>query len=226
MRIVIADDDPLTAQQLAHHCRKLAPDSEVLLVGDGTAAIGSLRWGGTALLLLDLDMPGMDGRALLEAEKPNCPVVIVTGDPAFALEAFQFDVRDYLIKPVSFERFKQAWNKIFAQGPMPPGTRSSDRVFVRSGSEIVQVDLSDVLFVRSESNHVVFVQRNGEVSSLMNMKDLEKKLPSNFVRVHRSYLVNLAHVVKLDTQDLLVGGELIPVSATYRQQLMARLDLL
>lgn len=225
MRILIADDDPLSADLLKAHCAKLDPAAEVVHVGDGSEAMAALRAGQWDLLLLDLNMPKVDGPTLLEGIGERVPVIIVTGDPAFALEAYRYHVRDYLVKPVTFERFASAWRALERTAPVTKAT-AGHSVFVRSGNDIVQVDLEEVRFVKSESNYVRYVLDGKEVVSLMNMKDLELKLPKSFVRVHRSYIVNLRHIEKLDTSDIKVGRELIPVSETYRPELLKRLELL
>ena len=97
---------------------------------------------------------------------------------------------------------------------------------MREGSDIVRLDLRDVRYVKSESNYVRFHLDGRSITSLMNLKDLEQKLPASFVRVHRSYIVNLMHVEKLDSMDIKIGRDLIPVSESYRSELIERLDLL
>ncbi|QQR85502.1 MAG: response regulator transcription factor [Flavobacteriales bacterium] len=225
MRILIADDDPLSADLLKAHCAKLDPTGATVHVNDGAEAMAQLRAGHWDLLLLDLNMPKVDGPTLLEGIGERVPVIIVTGDPAFALEAYKFHVRDYLVKPVTFERFASAWRALERTAPAAPAT-AGNSVFVRSGNDIVQVDLDEVRYVKSESNYVRYVLDGKEVVSLMNMKDLDMKLPKSFVRVHRSFIVNLRHIEKLDTSDIKVGRELIPVSETYRPQLLKQLELL
>lgn len=229
MRILIADDDPLSADLLLAHCGKLDPGGTVVLAADGAEAFQLVKSKAWDLLLLDLDMPKMDGPTLLEAIGDRVPTVIVTGNPAFALDAFRFHVLDYLVKPVTFERFAQAWRVVTATTRSVEGTKedsASSSVFVRSGNDIVQLDLDQVRYIKSESNYVRFVLEGKDVQSLLNMKDLELKLSSNFVRVHRSYIVNLRHIEKLDTSDIKIGRELIPVSETYRPDLLKRLEVL
>ncbi|MBL7964865.1 MAG: response regulator transcription factor [Flavobacteriales bacterium] len=225
MRILIADDDPLSAGLLQHHLGKVAPTAQLTHVTDGLAAQEMLRSSSFDLLFLDLQMPGMDGRELLALGGVLPPVIIVTGDPDFALGAYAYDVVDYLVKPVTFERFALAWRKAAERKAAAPA-RVPGSVFVRAGSDIVRIALGEVRYVKSESNYVRFVLDGREVTSLMNMKDLERKLPPTFVRVHRSYFVNLRHVEKLDAQDVKIGRDLIPVSDTYRPELLKRLDLL
>ena len=225
MRILIADDDPLSADLLRAHCLRIDPATEVVHALHGAQTQNLIRSGRWDLLLLDLNMPKVDGRTLLETIGERLPVIIVTGDPAFALDAYRFHVHDYLVKPVTFERFASAWRALDRKAPKPSGG-ANNIVFVRSGSDIVQVDLDEVRYVKSESNYVRFVLDGRDVLSLMNMKDLGGKLPGAFVRVHRSYFVNLRHVEKLDTNDIKVGRDLIPVSETYRQSLIAQLALL
>ena len=226
VRILIVDDDPLTADLLEHHCLKVEPKALVERATDGKAAAAAVRDRSADLVLLDLDLPGMNGREVLEAIDPDQPVVIITGDPTFALEAFRFNVVDYLVKPVSFERFARAWRKANDKRSRGVKQGEPERVFIRTGSDIVQLDLSQVRYIKSESNYVRFALDDREMTSLLNMKDLERKLPDRFVRVHRSYIVNLAHVEKLNSTDVKIGRDLIPVSETYRNELIKRLDLL
>lgn len=225
MRILIADDDPLAGDLIAHHCRKLDPRALVEVVADGQAALQRVTNDGFDLLILDLEMPGMDGREVLGAIGHDLPVIIVTGDRDFAVDAFRYNVVDYLVKPVAFDRFAQAWRKT-GGGKAHAGIPARSIVFVREGSDIVRVDLEEVRYIKSESNYVRFHLDGRDVSSLMNMKDLEHKLPAGLVRVHRSYFVNLRHVERLDSNDVKIGRDLIPVSETYREELIKRLDLL
>lgn len=227
MRILIADDDPLSSDLLAHHTRKLDPGAVVEVVDNGVGALARTHAERFDLLVLDLHMPGTDGREVLDVIAGTLPVIIVTGDRDFAVEAFRYDVVDYLMKPVAFDRFAQAWRKLGPPGGVPTtAPPQKDIVFVRDGTDIVRLDLREVRFIKSESNYVRFHLANRGVGSLMNMKDLEHKLPAAFVRVHRSYIVNLLHIDKLDSLDIKIGGELIPVSDGYRSELIKRLDLL
>ena len=227
MHVLIADDDVLTSDLVATHVKKLEPAAEITVVGNGAEALHALRDGSHALLVLDLHMPGIGGREVLEAIGPALPVIVVTGDRDFAVEAFRYNVIDYLVKPVSFERFAQAWRKLGPRGGQPIATGApKDLVFVRAGNEIVRLDLREVRYIKSDSNYVRFHLKEREVESLMNLKDLEHKLPPGFVRVHRSYIVNLLHIEKLDSMDIKIGSELIPVSDSYRAELIKRLDLL
>lgn len=222
MRVLIADDDVLVTDQLVHFAEKLGATA-VTVVHSGTDALAALRKGGFDLLTLDVHMPGLTGPELLAAMGPSLPVIIVSGDRAFGAESYRYNVVDYLLKPVDLAAFARAWNKVAERGTTPPWDST---VFVRAGNDIVRLDLNEVRFIRSESNYVRFVLPDREVTSLMNLKDLERKLPAAFVRVHRSYIVNLRHVDKLDSQDIKIGPTLVPVSDSYREELLRRLALL
>jgi DNA-binding LytR/AlgR family response regulator len=222
MRVLIADDDVLVTDQLRHFAEKLGATA-VTVVHSGTDALAALRKGGFDLLTLDVHMPGLTGPELLAAVGPSLPVIIVSGDRAFAVEGYRYNVVDYLVKPVDLAAFARAWNKAQERGSPP---LAANTVFVRVGNDIVRLDLDEVRFIRSDSNYVRFVLADREVTSLMNLKDLERKLPPDFVRVHRSYIVNLRHVDKLDSQDIKIGRELVPVSDSYREELLRRLALL
>jgi DNA-binding LytR/AlgR family response regulator len=228
MRILIADDDPLSTDLLARHVHKLDPDAVVEAASSGIEAMERLKRGRPDLLMLDLNMPGMDGRDLLGVVGASVPVIITSGDRDFAAEAFRHEVVDYLVKPVLFERFAQAWRKfVLAHAAGADGQLEAQAiVFVREGTDMVRLDLREVRCIKSESNYVRFVLEGRSVTSLMNLKDLEVRLPPSFVRVHRSYIVNLRHVERLDTLDVKIGADLIPVSDGYRAELIKRLDLL
>lgn len=222
MRLLIADDDPLVSDQLLHFARKLGADAQV--VPDGARALAALKSEPPDAVVLDLHMPGLSGPELLASIGDRVPAIIVSGDASFAVESYRFRVLDYLLKPVSFDAFARALRKIEAAGPSMNG--NDHVVFVRSGTEIARVDLREVRFIKSESNYVRFNLADKEVMTLMNMRDLERKLPPSFVRVHRSFIVNLDHVDRLDSNDIKVGRAPVPVSDSYREELLGRLRLL
>ncbi|MBP7514195.1 MAG: response regulator transcription factor [Flavobacteriales bacterium] len=222
MRLLIADDDPLIADQLLHFATKLGAEAKV--VPDGAQALAALKSDPPDAVVLDLHMPGLSGPELLASIGDRVPAIIVSGDSSFALESYRFRVLDYLLKPVTFDAFARALRKLDA--PAPSANGNDHVVFVRSGTEIARVDLREVRFMKSESNYVRFTFADKEITTLMNMRDLERKLPSSFVRVHRSFIVNLDHVDRLDSNDIKVGRALVPVSDSYREELLSRLRLL
>ena len=222
MRLLIADDDPLVTDQLAHFAEKLGA-TEVRVVHSGSEALAALRKGGYDLLITDVHMPGLSGPELLAALGSALPVIIVSGDRDFAVESYRYNVVDYLLKPVDLAAFAGAWNKV-AERAAP--SLNSTAVFVRVGAEIARIDLDEVRYIKSDSNYVRFMLADKEVISLMNLKDLERKLPAGFIRVHRSYIVHLRHIEKLDSQDIKIGRALVPVSDSYREELLKRLALL
>ena len=222
MRLLIADDDPLIADQLLHFATKLGAEAKV--VPDGAQALAALKSDPLDAVVLDLHMPGLSGPELLASIGDRVPAIIVSGDSSFALESYRFRVLDYLLKPVTFDAFARALRKLDA--PAPSANGNDHVVFVRSGTEIARVDLREVRFMKSESNYVRFTFADKEITTLMNMRDLERKLPSSFVRVHRSFIVNLDHVDRLDSNDIKVGRALVPVSDSYREELLSRLRLL
>lgn len=222
MRLLIAEDDVLFAEQLVHFATKLG--HEPVIASDGHTALAAMREGSFDALVLDLHMPGLSGPELLAAMEHPVPTIIVSGDASFAVESYRFHVVDYLLKPVGFDAFAQALRKVRPTREVRPA--SDQVVFIRTGSDIARVDLREVRFIKSESNYVRFVLADKEITSLMNLKDLELKLPANFVRAHRSFIVNLDHVERLDSNDIKVGGALVPVSDSYREELLGRLNLL
>ncbi len=224
MDLLIADDDALITDQLKHFAGKLGV-ANVRVTSDGVEALAAIKQQKPDALILDLRMPGMSGPELLAAIGDEVPVIICTGDRDFAVESYRFHVVDYIMKPVTFDAFARAMRKIEERSANMGGATST--VFVRTGSDIARIDLREVRYVKSDSNYVRFVLADDkEIASLMNMKDLEAKLPASFVRTHRSYIVNLDHVEKLDSMDIKIGRALVPVSDSYRAEVLGRLNLL
>ena len=227
MKYLVADDDPLVCEQVESFLTRLADTEYCLKAGDGLAALQLLSAGGIDAAFLDLHMPGLDGVSLLRALPRGLPVVIVSASAEFGAGSYEFDVADYVLKPLAFPRFVQAVEKIRAKmaqrEPAVERRGDSREIFVKDGTKLVRIALDGVLFVKAEANYVEFVSESGTVMILMSMKRLEEMLPAEFLRVHRSYIVNRQHIARVEDGAVHVGKHHIPVSETYRDELRRKL---
>ncbi len=229
MHLLIIDDDIIIREQLAHYTRKAQPSATISQADNGLEALKLMQEVDFDMIVLDIDMPEMRGDKLLETLRPDCPIVVVTSDSDFAVQSYNYNVVDYLLKPVEFERFFQALRK--ARQAMPSSApaesgQAPDHIFVKDGRGLSKVELANVLYIEAASNYVSFVSPTGSTMSLLSMKKLAEELPSNFVRIHRSYIVNINGIDKVDGADVHIGGKQLPLSPSYRDELLRRLRLL
>lgn len=226
MRCLIVDDDPLLSDLLEHFVSKVDFLGSVSVCHSALEALSLLRNEQYDLLFLDIEMPEMSGMDLLRALDTDFLVIMVTSHPDFALESYRYTVVDYLVKPLEFPRFFQAVSKARR---LYKSSDSSDKVlevFVKEGRDLVKVDLRSVYYIEAASNYVSFVCEEERRMTHSSMKTLEERLPGNFVRVHRSFIVNAAKIDKIESMSIAIGKRSIPLSARYRERLLQRLTLL
>ncbi|MCC3158728.1 LytTR family DNA-binding domain-containing protein [Hymenobacter sp. 15J16-1T3B] len=238
LRCLIVDDEPL-----AHTVLRTYLDRLPGLVSWAGSCYGSvealtvLRTTPVDVLFLDVDMPELTGLELLRALPQPPAVVLCTAHANHALDAFDLGVADYLLKPVRFDRFVKTINRLHAQQPaaaaaLPvaaPTTAPAapDFVFIKTDAGTERVRFAELRFVEGYGNFVKCHLASGRVLlTAETMKQMENQLPAaQFVRTHKSYLVNLSGVERLSGNSLLVGGREVPVGATFRQEVLRRLNL-
>jgi two-component system LytT family response regulator len=229
MKCLIVDDDPVLCDLISHFVSKVDFLEFSVSCNSGTDALNLLSVEKFDLVFLDIEMPDMTGIEVLQNMKPNIPVIMTTSNKDFALESYNYNVVDYLIKPVNFARFFKAVQKVHEQiqskkeAENKPG---NEEIFLKDGHNLVKLNLHDILFIEAVSNYMSFKTTGKTILSLISMKKLEESLPSNFVRTHRSYIVNINKIDKIEGGNLLIGEKYIPISSSYQEQLFQRLNLL
>jgi two-component system LytT family response regulator len=229
IRCHIIDDEPMASKLLQLHVSKL-PFLQLVAVSDNPIrALESLKTNPVDLLFLDIRMPGMTGLDLLEA-LPNRPLVILTtAFSEFALRSYDFDVVDYLQKPITFERFARAVGKA---GKRFTGTESGnetssdpDYIFVKDGTRYVKVDIHDILFIEGLKNYVSIHTPAQKIVTLQRLKALEDLLPPDkFIRVHNSYIVAKTAIASVKDNEIDIGSVRIPIGETYLRSFMDFID--
>lgn len=228
LRCLIVDDDPLSVATLSHLVEKT---DFLKLEGSFQNPVEAASYLGSHsidLLFLDMEMPGMTGLEMLGALSSPPLVIIVSSRPEHALAAFDFDVVDYLLKPVSHSRFLKAVLKAKDRSPKEEEmVFKGNFIFVKSDSVLVKLDIRDILWVEALADYVAIVTPHKKHVCHSTMKAIESKLPSDqFVRIHRSYIVRLERIDAIEDNSVSVDGKLIPVGGTYRDGLMSLLDFI
>jgi DNA-binding LytR/AlgR family response regulator len=223
----IIDDDEINRLTLEHYV-SLTPGLELKAsLADGIAGLAYLREGHAVdLLFLDIEMPHLNGLELLRLLQDPPAVVITTARNDFAVDAFELQVTDYLVKPFEYGRFSQAVERV-RQHPRPQPAAASGAsdapanadVFVKVNSRMVRINFDDVLYVEALSDYVNIVTAQHKYIVYTTLKALEARLAvfPNFVRVHRSYLLNTQHIESIeDNTANLKGGHYVPIGKSYQ----------
>lgn len=241
IRCLVIDDEPPALAILADYIGQVP---FLTLAGTTTDPIEGLTWvqqGRADLLFLDIQMPRLTGLQFLKLAGHKARVVLTTAYPEYALEGYENDVVDYLLKPIAFERFLKAAHKALAllapalpapvavaplapapvvPAPAPPPT--ADHLFVKGDTKnkYLRINYADILYVEGLNNYVLLHLPHERIATYQTLRELAETLPQPpFMRVHKSYIVSLNHVRLLDGNTLYVQDKLIPVSDTYREAL-------
>lgn len=229
---LIVDDEPLARNLLADYVQKVPYLTMAGVCSSPLEALELLRKNPVELLFLDIQMPEITGLSLLKALQNKPLVILTTAYSEYALEGYDHDVVDYLLKPITFERFLRAVEKANqriqvapAASPQKASENVQPFVFVKDGTKIVRIRWEDILYVEGLKDYVTIYTRQQKVVSLQRLKALEEQLPADqFIRVHHSYIVALNAIDAVHRGEVQIGQVFIPISDTYRKAFKEFID--
>lgn len=233
--VVIVDDEFLARKLLQDYVSKINSLQLVASCANAVEAIEALKNNKVDILLLDIQMPDITGLELVQSLEHKPAVIFTTAYSEFAVDAFNLGVTDYLLKPFDFPRFFQAISKAIgsnaqvvdnaSKNTLDAVSKSADFITVKADYKLYKINYDDLLFIEGQHEYVTFHTPQRRITALFALKDLEEMLPQDrFVRVHKSYIVSFDHIQDLDKSDVTVAGTKIPVGASYRDELLARLQ--
>lgn len=232
MRILIIDDDECSRLNLRFACEQI---NGVEIAGEFENAIGayqSLKNNPVDLLLLDIEMPQFSGLDLVRNTKELPAIIFISSKEQYAATAFNYldNVIDYIVKPVSLQRLQKALGRFRkgcgCAGPPIPAA-SNHFIFLKTDKRYVRIDLDDLLYIESLGDYSIFKTTRGKHVVNTPLKYIHEQLKSpHFVKVHRSYIVNLTRIVDIENNSLVIDGKVIPISRSHRNELMNMLPLL
>lgn len=212
LRCIIIDDEEIARGALVNYVSKINDFQLITSFSNGIDAKDWLQKNDVDLLFLDIQMPFINGLEFLRLFKKTPPVIFTTAYPEYALEGYEYNVIDYLVKPISLERFLQASNKAL-QLLGKKTSRHKENLILKEGTNVVKISLEGILFIEAMQNYVQIVTASKRHMILMTIKDILKLLPDDlFFRVHRSYVVNLDKVQKIAGDSIYINESTIPIS--------------
>ena len=232
---VIVEDEPLARNLMTEYVRKVPALNLVEACSSPLAALEVLRNNNVDILFLDVQMPEITGISLLKVLQKKPLVVLTTAYSEYALEGYELDVADYLLKPITFERFLRTVDKLVQRlesktAPAPAPERAPSEpgpafVFVKDGTKLVKVRLDDILYVEGLKDYVTIHTRTQKVISLQRLKALEEQLPADkFIRIHNSYIVALDAIEVIHKGDVQIGQAVLPIGETYKKAFKEFID--
>jgi DNA-binding LytR/AlgR family response regulator len=229
LKAIAIDDEPIALEVI----KNLAVDVVFMDLADcftnAFKAMEYLQKNKVDLIFLDIKMPNISGIDFIKTI-PNPPMVIfTTAYSEHAVQSFELDAIDYLLKPFSLPRFLKACNKASEQYELRKknahSPTTSPSVFIKSGYEQIRVELDDILYAESTGNYVQFVLANKNIVSRLTMTEAEALLPAGrFIRIHRSFIVQVKQVSKFDKRTVWIGDKELPVGAAYGEELIHHLN--
>ncbi|MFI3277922.1 MAG: LytTR family DNA-binding domain-containing protein [Rikenellaceae bacterium] len=218
---IVIDDEPLALQQIEQYVED-TPSLELLgSFNSATRALSFLRENRVDLLFVDINMPRVSGLEFVEALPYEVKVIFVTAHREFALEGFSLDAADYLLKPLSYAAFLKSVEKVHTRYFNRPIIEQSSRdyAFFRSANRTIRVDFNDILYIESKREYMDIVLKSDETVTVHgSLKSILDKLPqSRFLKVHRSFIVNLEEVKILERNSIIFGKQYIPVNEQARE---------
>jgi two-component system LytT family response regulator len=230
MNCIAIDDEPRALEVIERYCTKSGILNLQASFREPLKAIEFLNRESTELVFLDINMPGINGIELLSTLAVKPMVIFTTAYSDYAVESYHLNAIDYLLKPITFERFLTAANKALNLHLMKSNTQRKDDfgdyAFVKSGAQTYQVKISEILYLEKDGNYISIVLKDKKILIRQNMADIFEVIPAqNFVRVHKSFVIAIRHIAMVENHQLIINGDKIPIGSTYRDELKTRLGL-
>ena len=221
MTCIIVDDEPLAQEILEEYVKKVPQLQLLATLESGLEAIQFVKQQSVDLVFLDIQMPDITGIQTAGLLDAKTKVIFTTAYHEYAVEGFELEAVDYLLKPISFDRFLKAIQRLGqTDDELQPKTTADDYIFVKAEYKIKKIRFDDILYIEGMKDYLRIVTSNEKVMTLLSFAKLLPKLPSSrFLRIHKSYVVSLAAIDSIEKGNIRIGETLLPVSETYKAAL-------
>lgn len=223
LKCCVIDDEPLASQLISSYIEKTPFMQLVGAYSSAQESIKTILEDQIDVVFLDIEMPQLNGLEFAKIIPPSTRIIFTTAYDRYAIQGFKVDALDYLLKPISYDEFLNATNKAQRWVDIHRNSLNNgnphEYIIVKSEYRLVQIPTADILFIEGLKDYVKIYTSDEQKSimTLMNMKTLEQALPSTFLRVHRSFIVNTSKIKIIERNRIVFGNKYIPISDTYKQ---------
>lgn len=234
LKCLVVDDEPLAREVILSHISKIDGLELVAECDNALKAFDILKKESVDLIFLDIQMPKLTGIEFLKVLNPKAQIIFTTAYREYALESYELNVADYLLKPISFQRFLKAVNRVLdvqheeasiTQEPQDSLRSDEPHIFLKADRKMVKVYLKDILYIESLKDYVRIKLPGKEVISLQKISFLEEKLPEDcFIRIHRSFIVPINKIEAFSNSAVEIGGTEIPIGRNYKDAVLEQLN--
>lgn len=229
MKCLVVDDDPIARKEVKKCVEKTKGLSLVAECESAQEALEIMKESNIDLILLDIEMPDMTGIDLIKNFKDIPQIILITSNPQYAAESYDYDVTDFVVKPVDYSRFLKAIEKARKVGENISSKPSDEgHIFIKSSTTYIRLSMFDINWVEALGDYVnIYTSEGKRHTVLSTMKAIESKLPDDrFVRIHRSYIVNTHKINEIEDNTVSFENKILPVSRHYKEGLMSKINLL
>lgn len=222
IKCIIVDDEPLARKILKEYISKVP---NLVLEGDYSSplkASEAMLKNPADVMFLDIQMAEITGIDFLKSLTVRPHVIITTAHAQYALDGFELDVIDYLLKPFNFTRFLKAVNKLSnlvekTNPTLATAPSQENFLFIKDGTKLVKIDLASLLYIEGLGDYVKLISKGKTITSLQTLKKLESQLPNYFIRIHNSYIISLKALDSIQHNNVQIGEHLLPIGITYKK---------
>ncbi len=218
LNAVIIDDEPRAIDLIESYCKRIPELFCMASFRDPVNAITFIEKNLPDLVFLDINMPRLSGVQLAKIIPANCRIIFTTAYSEYAVESYHLEATDYLLKPISFERMLQAVKKakkLISQETIMQKAPEKEMLVIKSGYQVYQIPINEILFLEKEGNYITYTTVEQSVLARESIGEALNRLPESFIRVHKSYIVNIHKVKLLDGKFVHLGKNKVPISKRY-----------
>ena len=221
---IIIEDEPLAIKKLVNYIDKLPTLNLLETFNSAISAIGYIKENPIDLIFLDIEMKELTGIQLLESINTKSKVIITTAYEQYAIKGFELQVSDYLLKPISFERFVRACDKV-VQDLNQQVTNEHCKIFVKTEYRLEGINTADILYIEGMGDYRRIVTNQKKIMTLQTFKELTNLLPiEKFLRVHNSYIVSMDKIEKIERNRIKIKEKLFPISESYKKEFFNKIN--
>ena len=236
MNCIIIDDEATSRTIIGELCSSYKNLNVVEVFSNAIEAIKYLNQNKTDLIFLDIHMPDFNGFDFIRTLKDPPYIILTTADAEFAIQAFEYDcIVDYLVKPIKPKRFKKSLQKVegklnkevTAATTNKEKQQAGDDFYININKRLIKIDIQSIFLVQAKGDYIYLKTDNKNYTVHSTLKKIEEKLPDHmFLKIHRSYIININKIIDIEDNSVLIEKDVVPVSRSNRPELMKRLNLL